>query len=214
MNHRQAGPQTEMWAVKPVPLTYLPQGVRVVENIAYGSDALQKVDAYLPESSAPTPVLIEFHGGGWRTGNKHQLGMYKGLIEKTLEAGIAVVAADYRLTPKFPWPAQAEDAVRVVQFVRSKAGEWNLDPSRTALIGGSAGAHLSVWVAMRDDFADPSSDDPIERLSSRVSCAIDCWGPTDLTRFHLEGRGVAIGTSATPETWCPGILAFLLECFR
>jgi len=204
MENREVEVRIAEWTVKRIPLEYIPAGVRVLEDVAYGPENLQKVDAYLPEGRAPRPVLVEFHGGGWRTGDKRQLGMYKGVMEKVLEAGIAVVAANYRLTPKDPWPAQAEDAVRVVQFVRSRAKEWNLDPSRVVLIGGSAGAHLSMWVAMHDDLADPESEDPIKRFSSRVSGVIDCWGPSDLTRFVLEGRGVAIGTQlfeCTAEEW-------------
>jgi len=188
----------------PIPLEYVPEGVRVIKDVPYGTHDLQKLDLYLPESSSPPPVLIEFHGGGWRNGDKQQLGVYTGLIEKVLEAGIAVVAVNYRLTPEFPWPAQAEDSVRSIQFVRSKADEWNLDPSRVVLIGGSAGAHLSLWIAMHDDFAKPDSGDPVERQSSRVSGAIDCWGPPDMTHVNLEGRAEAIFTQffrCRPQEW-------------
>lgn len=188
----------------PIPLEYVPEGVQVIEDVPYGPHDLQKVDVYLPESASPTPVLIEIHGGGWRNGDKRQLGVYKGLIEKVLEAGIAVVGINYRLTPGFCWPTQAEDSVRSIQFVRSKAEEWNLDRSRVVLIGGSAGAQLSVWIAMHDDFAKPQSTDLVERQSSRVSGAIDCWGPMDLVHISLEGKAEAIFTQlfrCKPEEW-------------
>ena len=192
-----------------------PRMDRYFTDVPYGSDALQKMDVYLPTGMRPTGVLIELHGGGWRRGHKGHLELYSGLIEKVLESGIAVVSANYRLTPRSIWPAQVEDAARVIQFVRSKASEWNLDPERVALIGGSAGAHLSLWVGLHDDLADPQSDDPVQRQSTRVSGIVDCWAPTDLTRAELVGRAreaipQLLGT--TPEEWgTPRFAALLRE---
>jgi hypothetical protein len=73
-----------------------------------------------------------------------------------------------------------EDGVRVVQFVRSKAADWNIDPQRVAVSGGSAGAVMALWIALNDDQADGSGIDSVARLSSRVSCAISYGGPTSL----------------------------------
>jgi acetyl esterase/lipase len=63
------------------------------------------------------------------------------------------------------------DAARALQFVRSKADEWNLDKTRIGATGGSAGACSSLWLAFHDDLADPDSDDPIARESTRLFCA-------------------------------------------
>jgi acetyl esterase/lipase len=105
-------------------------------------------------------------------------------VGAVLGAGISVISIDYRLTPQHPMPAQMEDVARAVQFVRSKAREWNLDPDRIAAFGGSAGAHLAAWVALHDDLARPGSEDPIERCSSRLGCFVALWGPMDLTRVR------------------------------
>jgi len=153
-------------------------------DIVYGKThpTLQKLDAYLVKSDRPTPVLIEFHGGGWRRGSKDQF-LYAGdLIGMILAAGISIVAVDYRLAPDHAMPAQTDDAVRAVQFVRSKAKEWNLDPARIAAMGGSSGAHLSAWVALHDDLAKPGSADGVERQSSRLAAFVDISGPMDLLR--------------------------------
>jgi acetyl esterase/lipase len=63
------------------------------------------------------------------------------------------------------------DGGRAVQFARSKAKEWNIDKARIAATGGSAGAGISLWLAFRDDLADPKSDDPVARESTRLTCA-------------------------------------------
>ena len=63
------------------------------------------------------------------------------------------------------------DATRALQFVRSKAAEWNLDKERIGATGGSAGACSSLWLAFHDDMADLDSDDPVSRESTRLYCA-------------------------------------------
>jgi acetyl esterase/lipase len=158
--------------------------VTVHRDIVYGKTHpdIQKLDAYLVKSARPTPVVVEFHGGGWRRGSKSEFTYPGNLIDGILAAGISVIAVDYRLAPEHPMPAQTEDAVRAVQFVRSKAREWNIDPARIAAMGGSSGAHLSAWVALHDDLARPDSRDPVERQSSRLAAFVDISGPMDLLR--------------------------------
>jgi acetyl esterase/lipase len=62
------------------------------------------------------------------------------------------------------------DGARAVQHLRSKAKEWNLDPTKFAATGGSAGAGISLWIGLHDDLADPKSDDPVARQSTRLAC--------------------------------------------
>ena len=63
------------------------------------------------------------------------------------------------------------DAQRALQFLRSKADEWNIDKTRIAASGVSAGACASLWLALHDDMADPQSLDPVARESTRLFCA-------------------------------------------
>jgi len=155
-------------------------------DVVYGRNhpQLQKLDAYLVKSPRPTPVVIEIHGGGWRRGRKSQFTYRGGLIESVLGAGISVISIDYRLTPGHPFPAQMEDVARAVQFVRSMAKGWNLDPGRIAALGGSAGAHLSAWISLHDDLARAGSPDPVERFSTRLAGFVAFAGPMDLTRVR------------------------------
>jgi len=179
-------------AAAPAPFAGNPH-LTIHRDIVYGKTHpdVQRLDAYLVRSAEPTPVLIEIHGGGWRRGSKSQFTYRGDLIDAVLGAGISVVSIDYRLTPEHRFPAQMEDVVRAVQFVRSQAGKWNIDPNRIAAMGGSAGAHLAAWVGLHDDLARPGSPDPIERLSSRLSCSITLSGPMDLTR--VDPRTLAKG---------------------
>ena len=63
-----------------------------------------------------------------------------------------------------------------------------LQSGRIAVIGGSAGAASSLWLAYHDDMADPKSDDPVLRQSSRVCGAVAMGGQTTLDPFLLEKR--------------------------
>ncbi|MGC3967541.1 MAG: alpha/beta hydrolase [Pirellulales bacterium] len=140
-------------------------------DVAYGPHPKQVLDFYKAESKTPTPVLFYIHGGGWRAGSKNSF-----VAKAYLAAGISVVSVEYRfvheagdVTP--PVKAPLHDAARALQFVRSKAAEWNIDKTRIAASGGSAGACSSLWLAFHDDMADPKSDDPVGRESTRLLCA-------------------------------------------
>jgi acetyl esterase/lipase len=143
-------------------------------NVHYGSHEKQVLDFWQAKSDKPTPVLFFIHGGSWKANDKDKVTA----VSNYLAAGISVVSINYRfvteataagIKPPVKWPLY--DAARALQFVRSKAAEWNLDKTRIAASGGSAGACSSLWLAFHDDLADPKSDDPIARESTRLLCA-------------------------------------------
>jgi acetyl esterase/lipase len=141
-------------------------------DVAYGNHPRQVLDFYQAKSDEPTPVVFYIHGGGWQGGDK------KTNPKAFLDKGISVVAINYRYVRNGveemvepPVKAPLEDAARALQFVRSKAAEWNIDKKRIGATGGSAGACSSLWLAFHDDLADPQSDDPVARESTRLYCA-------------------------------------------
>jgi acetyl esterase/lipase len=142
-------------------------------DVPYGSHPKQVLDFYKADSAAPTPLVFHIHGGGWMGGSKAPFG-----AAGYLKAGISVVSIEYRFVsdamaagvkPPVEWPLH--DAARALQFVRSKAGQWNIDKTRIGATGGSAGACSSLWLAFHDEMADPNSADPIARESTRLTCA-------------------------------------------
>jgi acetyl esterase/lipase len=151
----------------------------------YGDHPLQAFDIWLAESKdgKPTPLAIFIHGGGFRGGDKRSANP-----RPYLAAGISFASMNYRLTSKgeFPYPTAMQDAALGLQTIRSKAAGWNLDPKRIACFGGSAGAGISLWLAFHDDLADPESDDPIARQSTRIIAAATSNGQStyDLRTFR------------------------------
>jgi acetyl esterase/lipase len=95
-----------------------------------------------------------------------------------LDAGVSVAAVNYRYSTIAPLPAPVHDAARAIQFLRSKAGDWNFKKERFAASGGSAGACTSLWLNYHDDLADPKNSDPVLRESTRLCAAVGHSGQT------------------------------------
>lgn len=145
-------------------------------DIAYGPHPKQILHFWKAESTKPTPVLLFIHGGGWMGGGR--MSGLSGVLSNILKAGISVASVEYRFIPEAtadgvvpPVKGPLHDAARALQFVRSKAVEWNIDKERIGASGGSAGACSSLWLAFHPDMADPQSDDPVARESTRLWCA-------------------------------------------
>lgn len=163
-----------------------------VADYAYGQDSpRQKFDFWQAKSDKPTPLVLLIHGGGWRGGDKSGYGA--SAIQPFLNAGISVAAINYRFIEQAmqqnvepPVKACLYDAARALQTLRSKADDWNLDPQRVGATGSSAGACTSLWLALHDDLADPASDDPIARQSTRLTCAAVVGAQTSLDPRELR----------------------------
>ncbi len=163
-----------------------------LRDVAYGPDERNKLDFWKAESKTPTPLVFYIHGGGWGAGSKEE---NKGPYLNLLKDGVSYVSINYRLARgENKLPCSLMDAARALQFVRSKAKEWNIDPDRIIATGGSAGGCSSLWLACHDDLANPNSKDPVERESTRLLAAAVISAQTTLDPMLIQKR---IGTSAT-----------------
>ena len=103
------------------------------------------VRVYTPNGTAPFPLLVYFHGGGWVLGG---LATHDGICrDLAAGAGCVVVSVDYRLAPEHRYPAAAEDCYAATQWCAAHAGELGADASRIAIGGDSAGGNLTAVVA-------------------------------------------------------------------
>jgi acetyl esterase len=149
-----------------------------VKDFRYGPHERNVLDLWQAKSATPTPLLVSFHGGGFDRGDKSWT--QPGLVEALLDAGVSVISANYRLTPQAKFPDHYRDCARVIQTARLNHDQWNIDPERIAASGISAGGVASLWLAFHDDLADPASDDPVLRQSTRLRCAAVINTPADL----------------------------------
>mgnify|MGYP001824262558 CR=1 FL=1 len=144
------------------------------EAISYGPFDENLFDIYLPASNAPTPLLLYIHGGGF-TGGSRDTSSHGDRVLSYLAQGVAYASIDYRLL-RSPDPdgviKSLTDSTRALQFIRYHREQLNIDPNNIILMGGSAGAGTSLWIAFQDEMADPDNEDPVLRQSTRVTAAI------------------------------------------
>jgi acetyl esterase/lipase len=130
---------------------------------SYGPSASQRVDAYWqptpaqrakargaaqrnPAGAAGTatrPGVLIIHGGYWMGGSKDS---WKYFARRMSDAGYVVLSANYRLAPKAQWPAQRDDALGALRFMKKHARTWNLDPDRIVVLGSSSGGQLATQI--------------------------------------------------------------------
>lgn len=152
---------------------------QVTKDITYRTVAgtALKMDLYRPEGDAKVPVVVMIHGGAWISGKREDVA---DLCEWVARSGLAVANIDYRLSPKFRWPAHLEDCQAAVRFLRQNAATYNLSTEKMGTCGVSAGGHLSLLLGMRDTVEKGTTDYPGQ--SSRVQAVFNIFGPVDVTQ--------------------------------
>ena len=156
-------------------------------NVPYGRDCgRQKLDFWAgsPDSGSPVPALIFFHGGGFVRGSK----FFCKQMHEVRERGGVAISVNYRFLrkPGSTIARSMDDSRRVLDFVRERAGEWNIDPNRIALHGKSSGGCIALWLAMKENLRGvtthntPTSLDPellVEIGKRRIEAFLPIWGP-------------------------------------
>jgi len=138
-----------------------------------------KLDLCRPTSGkGPFPLIILLHGGGWRAGDRSEF--YSGMPGMA-KLGWECAAIQYRLAPKHKYPAQIEDVRSAVAFLRANAKKYNIDADRIGVVGGSAGGHLALLLALAPD----KEGKPAAGIRAVVSLA----GPTDFSTWHVGNDG-------------------------
>jgi acetyl esterase/lipase len=116
-------------------------------NIAYGADPQHRLDVYVPHqaSAVPRAVVVFWHGGRWRFGDKAD---YRFVGAALAESGYVAVVANYRHYPQVKMPGFMDDAARAALWAAAHADEFGGDPRHLYLMGHSAGAHLAALVTL------------------------------------------------------------------
>jgi acetyl esterase len=107
-----------------------------------------------PNAGSPAPLVVYFHGGGWVLGGLDSHDSACRLICR--DAGVHVLAVDYRLAPEHSAPAAVDDAYAAYRWAREHAVELGADPRRVAVGGDSAGGNLAAVITrLARDAGDP-----------------------------------------------------------
>ena len=167
--------------------------LKVEKGITYRTigNANLRLDLAVPADGGPYPLVVCFHGGGWRGGDRRDLSDQTrdkndtrgpSIIEVFASRGYAVATVSYRLVPTAKFPAPIEDAKTSIRFLRENAKRFNLNPEKICALGFSAGAHLALLLGTTDSTAGfDGSLYPLQ--SSKVQCVVSFFGPTDLSLY-------------------------------
>jgi acetyl esterase/lipase len=118
-----------------------PENIVKIKDLAYGNDPEQVLDLYYPSGTGSAlPAIVSVHGGGYVYGDKD---LYRFYCMSLAQRGFAVVNFSYRLAPGYRFPAQLNDVNAVMQFARSHAEEYFIDPHNIFFVGDSAGAQMA-----------------------------------------------------------------------
>jgi acetyl esterase/lipase len=164
-----------------LPMPYrIPRGIERIEGVDYGVGYRADLYRRSRATPAPAPALLHVHGGSWSGGNRRQQG--RPLIHEMALRGWVVASVDYPLTPDATFPEPLIGLHRAVHWLRTRARELGIDPSRIYVTGESAGAHLAAMVALTDGHAEWSLRAPGE---APIAGAATMYGVYDL--LNREG---------------------------
>jgi len=183
------------------PKIVVPEGVIFERDIEYANPDEQhlKLNVARPkEGAGPFPAVLCIHGGGFRAGSREG---YNATAIKLAQNGYVAVTMSYRLAPKFQFPAAIHDTKAAVRWLRINAKKYNLDPDRIGVTGGSAGGHLAQFLGVTGDVKEFEGDQN-PGPSSRVSCVVNVYGPSDFTKSY----GKSVDAAQVLPLWLGGDL--------
>ena len=181
--------------------------IRDVEYGRAGGESLL-LDAHVPDGAGPFPIAILVHGGGWSRGDKSGLDHPGNSADITpwfaplTAANFVWFSINYRLAPKYRWPAGFEDLQTAIRWVKAHAADYHGDPARIALFGHSSGGHL---VCLAGVLADDST---------RVQAVVGFAPVTDLEADTRTRGGLSTSLQnlfGRPKIPTPETLALLRE---
>jgi acetyl esterase/lipase len=171
----------------PKPPAPVPPDLVVLHDVVYGKGGTQDLHAeicYSKKVTGPMPAILCVHGGGWIEGSNKSVD-----LTHFARAGYFAASIEYRLSNTAKWPAQIQDCKCAVRWLRANAAQYNVDPDRIGLWGGSAGGHLVACLGTITNVPEFDGDGGYPGVSSSVKCVVDLFGPVDLTnpKVNLPG---------------------------
>ena len=177
-----------VWAQKSVET---PDSVLFEVGIEYSNPDNQHLQLNLArpkKGTGPFPTIICIHGGGFRAGKREG---YDGLCARLAQQGYVAMTVSYRLAPKYPYPAAIHDVKAAVRWARANAAKYGIDPDRIGVTGSSAGGHLAQFLAVTSDVKEFEGDGGHADKSSKVTCVVNVYGPSDFTNSYCKSVDAA-----------------------
>ncbi|MEZ6118200.1 MAG: alpha/beta hydrolase [Pirellulaceae bacterium] len=159
------------------------ESLKITADVVYGHKhgMALTMDVYQPKDANGAGAIFMVSGGWYSIWAPPEKTM--GFFKPLLDAGYTVFAVRHGSSPKFVIPEIVQDVRRSVRFVRLHAKEYGVDANKLGVCGGSAGGHLSLYLATTADDGDPDAADEVDKQSCRVAAAVAYFPPTDLRPY-------------------------------
>jgi acetyl esterase/lipase len=170
------------------PRPAVPEDVAFEEGIEYasaGGESLRLDLARPQRKSGPIPAVVCIHGGGFVGGTRRA---FQTMCVDLAHEGYVAVTVDYRLAPRHPFPACVEDVKAAVRWLRAHAAQYQIDSEHIGATGASAGGHLALMLGLTSEVRAFEGSGGNPEQSSRVSCVVNYFGPTDFTRVYGKSK--------------------------
>ncbi len=180
----------------------VPENLVFEKNVEYTNpdgQHLQMNIARPKNGTGPFPAVLCIHGGGFRAGSREG---YNGFCLKLAQQGYVAITASYRLAPKYQFPAAVHDVKAAVRWLRANATQYNLDPKRIGVTGGSAGGHLVQFLGVTAGVPEFEGAGGHPEQSSAVMCVVNVYGPSDFTKSY----GKSVDAHEVLPLWLGGNL--------
>lgn len=185
-------------------LKLFPQGTVLHGNVPFNDDTLKKhlLDIYLPANTqGKIPLVVLIHGGGWIGNDKTaDIGYMGNTVSALINNGIAIASINYRWATEAQFPAQIQDCNQALIFLVKNADKYQLDKSRIAIMGFSAGGHLASLqgLANNNNVAGFFMNNKAQKFN--IKAVVDYYGPSELTSLASSEdpkapEGLLIGAS-------------------
>ncbi|MGA7834058.1 MAG: DUF3293 domain-containing protein [Acidimicrobiales bacterium] len=177
------------WWRTALQVPFHPRDMQLCRNVVYGPLERHRLDVWrLSTTPSNAPVIFYLHGGAWTFGDKREQG--RPMLHEFVQRGWIVVASNYRLAPRFPWPAQIEDATRALGWIKKNVATYGGDPDRVVVAGGSAGGHLASLLALSANDPTWRPEDMSDVGDWTVRGALSFYGVLEMTGDETHWRGL------------------------
>ncbi len=135
-----------------------------------------------PGQKSNGKAIISVLSGNWVSAPR----MMDAFLQKSnlyLERGYTLFGVMVGSQPQYAIPDQITDLKRAVRYIRYNAASYNIDPAKIGITGSSSGGHLSLMIATADETVNNKSNDPVDKVSSRVQAAAVFYPPTDFINY-------------------------------
>lgn len=157
------------------------------QEVIYGrKDGLAMTMLILTPAKTNQRGIVSIVSGNWIS-SMRRMDQWTEISRHYLDKGYTVFLVVHGSQPRYSLQDAVSDIKRAVQFVRYNAAQYKINPDYIGAMGSSSGGHLALMAGLSDNNGNPSSADPVERVSGKVQAVACFFPPTDFLNYGMQG---------------------------